>query len=270
MHLDLVDHLRCPREHPGLDGTVALVCVPVRIDGRILHEAMLGCPTCHAQFAVIDGVMVFGDDLIVFGDGATGARPAPPDHGARGSADARGGAGAAGDVAPHADLGVAPNGETADELVRRAALRNLDGPGGFVLLHADWGVHAGALATAFDISVVTLDAPASVARDPGDAGDARVSTIISSGGRVPLAHGVLRGVALGLGVGGALPAPALLVSAGLAVMPNGRLVAPIGCEPPPAWVELDRDPRHWVAEARSTPVTLRHAPRPPPPHTPGR
>ena len=243
MHLDLVDHLRCPREHLGLDGTVALVCVPVRIDGRILHEAMLGCPTCHAQFAVIDGVMVLSDDVIVLGDGATGARPAPPDHGARGS---------------------------ADELVRLAALLNLDGPGGFVLLHADWGVHAGALATAFDISVVTLDAPTSVARAPGHARDARVSTIISSGDRVPLAHGVLRGVALGLGVGGALPAPALLVSAGLAVMPNGRLVAPIGCEPPPAWVELARDPRHWVAEARSTPVTLRRAPRPPPTHTPGR
>ena len=108
MHLDLVDHLRCPREHPGLDGTVALVCVPVRIDGRILHEAMLGCPTCHAQFAVIDGVMVLSDDVIVLGDGATGARPAPPDHGARGSADARRGAGAAGDVAQHADPGTGP------------------------------------------------------------------------------------------------------------------------------------------------------------------
>ena len=246
MHLDLVDHLRCPREHLGLDGTVALVCVPVRIDGRILHEAMLGCPTCHAQFAVIDGVMVLSDDVIVLGDGATGARPAPPDDGAQGS---------------------------ADELVRLAALLNLDGPGGFVLLHADWGVHAGALATAFDISVVTLDAPASVARVPRAARDARetrVSTILSSGDRVPLAHGVLRGVALGLGVGGALPAPALLVSAGLAVMPNGRLVAPIGCERPPGWVELARDHRHWVAEARSTPVTLRRAPRPPPTHTPGR
>ena len=270
MHLDLVDHLRCPREHLGLDGTVALVCVPVRIDGRILHEAMLGCPTCHAQFAVIDGVMVLSDAVIVLGDGATGARPAPPDHGARGSVDARRGAGAEGDVAPHADLGVAPNGETADELVRLAALLNLDGPGGFVLLHADWGVHAGALATAFDISVVTLDAPASVARAPGHARDARVSTIISSGDRVPLAHGVLRGVALSLDEGGALPAPALLVSAGLAVMPNGRLVAPMGCEPPPGWVELARDHRHWVAEARSTPVTLRRAPRPPPTHTPGR
>ncbi|MBI3790965.1 MAG: hypothetical protein HY275_08810 [Gemmatimonadetes bacterium] len=227
MDLDLVDHLRCPRPHPGVPGGVALVCVPTRLDGRTVIEAMLGCPTCHARFAVAAGAGWFGD----------------------------------GEAPPAGPLRQAHDG--TDEAMRLAALLNLDSPGGRVLLHGDWGAHAVTLAGAAECHAVVL------AEHPDPAAGRDLSILCGVHAALPLAPGSLRGVAFGLGTG-ALPSEALVVSAGVALTGNGRLVAPVGCTQPPGFVELARDSRYWVAERQAEPVAIRRAPPRPPPHTPGR
>ena len=226
MHLDLVDHLRCPRPHAAVPGGVALVCVPTRLSGRVLGEAMLGCPICHARFAVADGVAWFGD----------GEAP--------------------GSTSQHvsADGAAAPD---DTEVLRLAAMLNLDGPGGWVLLHGDFVACAGALVDAFGVATIRLMgrvAPSAVAHGSVLAGVTDV---------LPLAPALLRGAAFGPGT--SVP---LLASAATALMPNGRLVAPVACDPPSVLGVLARDDRHWVAEPRAAPVSLRRSQ--PPPRTPGR
>jgi hypothetical protein len=222
MHLDLVDHLRCPNPHPDVTGGVALVCVPLRVEGRVLHEAMLGCAVCHARFSVHQGSGWFGA-----GD-APSAMPAPT-----------------------------PSDDEA-ELLRLAAMLNLDSPGGFVLLDASWATLAEPLAARFAVSVVvasdgprTFDHPA-------------VSVLAGLAASLPLAPLTLRGAAWGPGV-----TSAPLVATTRALNANGRLVAPVEVDPPPALSVLARDDRHWVAEPRAEPVSLRRAPAPTPPRTPG-
>ena len=56
MQLDLVDLLRCPAPHDEMP----LVCVARSTTGRELRDATLGCPTCHAEFPVRDGVAWLG------------------------------------------------------------------------------------------------------------------------------------------------------------------------------------------------------------------
>lgn len=159
MHLDLVDHLRCPNAHPGLASPVALVCVPLRVDGRTLQEAMLGCPTCRASYAVVQGAGWFG-----VGDApAPRPLPAPTARAARGADD--------------------------DPALRLAAFLGLDTPGGTVLVEGTWATSARALAAMAECSVVVLaDAP-----DPGAL--APLSVLVGVGDALPLAAGTLRGAA---------------------------------------------------------------------------
>ena len=125
MHLDLIDQLRCPQDHPGLGVGVALVCVPTSVHGRDLVSAMLGCPVCHAQFGVFEGVAWFGGGSMP---------PAPP---------------------------AANRPPTDDELTRLAALLGLDTPGAVVLLHGDWASYAEALVQQFEVRpICVLDGPA--------------------------------------------------------------------------------------------------------------
>ncbi len=223
MHLDLVDHLRCPNPHPDITGGVALVCVKDDVDGRVLHEAMLGCAVCHVRFSVANGIGWFGR-------GPLPAIVPPPSSGTDGS-----------------------------QLVRLAALLNLDGPGGFVLLDESTAAHAAAIADMFEVAVVIATAVPLASAHP------MVSVLAGLGDALPLAPLTLRGAALG-----ALPTPGRLAAAARALMPNGRLVAPVECDPPPAVSVLVRDDRHWVAEPRAEPVSLRRAPPPPLPRTPDR
>lgn len=56
MHLDLLDVLRCPAAH----APSALVAAVRTVAGRDLHEGVLGCPVCRAEFPVRDGVLHLG------------------------------------------------------------------------------------------------------------------------------------------------------------------------------------------------------------------
>ena len=56
MHIELTDHLRCPREH----GEAFLVLLPDRMDQRRVVAGHLGCPVCGWSTAWTDSVPDFG------------------------------------------------------------------------------------------------------------------------------------------------------------------------------------------------------------------
>jgi hypothetical protein len=62
MFIELTDHLRCPADH----NESFLVLLPSEMDGRLVRAGVLGCPICHRETAVADGIADFG-----------GAPPAP-------------------------------------------------------------------------------------------------------------------------------------------------------------------------------------------------
>lgn len=55
MLIELVDDLRCPRPHEE----TWLVASTNRTDGRDIIEGTLGCPICHAEYAIREGVVWF-------------------------------------------------------------------------------------------------------------------------------------------------------------------------------------------------------------------
>jgi uncharacterized protein YbaR (Trm112 family) len=55
MFIELTEALCCPREHPES----YLVCVPALMDARRVVRGGLGCPVCHAEYAIVDGVVWF-------------------------------------------------------------------------------------------------------------------------------------------------------------------------------------------------------------------
>lgn len=57
MHIELTDHLRCPREH----GEAFLVLLPDRTENRRVIAGHLGCPVCGWSTAWTDAVPVFGE-----------------------------------------------------------------------------------------------------------------------------------------------------------------------------------------------------------------
>lgn len=118
MLLDLVDLLRCPNDHAD----APLVCVARPARDRELETATLGCPVCHAEFTVQDGVAWLGP---------------PPDA-----------------AATHAMSSDHP--ATAADVVRLAAMLDLTTPGGTVALTGGWAALARALAEMTACAVVVL------------------------------------------------------------------------------------------------------------------
>jgi hypothetical protein len=57
VHIELTDHLRCPREHPE----AFLVLLPDRMDRRRVAAGHLGCPICGWSTAWTDFVPDFGN-----------------------------------------------------------------------------------------------------------------------------------------------------------------------------------------------------------------
>ena len=221
MQLDLVDLLRCPAPHDEMP----LVCVARSTTGRELRDATLGCPTCHAEFPVRDGVAWLGL-------AASGPVPAPD---APAPAEAH-------------DVAVEP--------IALAAMLGLAAPGGTVALAGSWAFAAPALAVLVEVSIVVLGADGATLPAP-------VSVIAGAAG-VPLARGALRALALALEPAHPGALEGRLAPAGRVVQHGGRLVAPVACALPPSFHELARDDAWWVAEHRveSPAGSLRRAPRP--------
>lgn len=59
MFIELTDHLRCPADHEE----AFLILLPATMDGRRVRDGALGCPVCHREFPVAEGIVDFGGGL---------------------------------------------------------------------------------------------------------------------------------------------------------------------------------------------------------------
>jgi uncharacterized protein YbaR (Trm112 family) len=121
MFVELVDLLRCP--HPHEDGW--LVAAAAATAERHIVHGTLGCPVCHAEFPVRDGVVHFDGECVI--------AEAP---------------------LPHLD-----EGERAAEAMRLAALLDLSSAGGTVVLGGAWQGCADAVLALADVRVLLVDPP---------------------------------------------------------------------------------------------------------------
>lgn len=181
MFIELVDALRCPVPHEES----WLVASATRMEARHIVEGLLGCPVCHAQYPVRNGVADFRL-----------AGHAPASSPARSPTDA-----------PRAEGAAA---------VRLAAFLGLSDALGFAVLLDEWGAQASALRELVETPLMLVDPPAGTEGEPG------ISVVLSDG-VPPLAAGAARGTAVGASgperaaaavrltrVGGRLVAPAAL------------------------------------------------------------
>lgn len=60
MLIELVDDLRCPRQHEE----TWLVASADHTDNRDIIDGTLGCPICHAEYPIREGVVRFGDPKV--------------------------------------------------------------------------------------------------------------------------------------------------------------------------------------------------------------
>ena len=128
MHVDLIDHLRCPRTHEES----ALVASIDRADGRDIETGSLGCPVCLAHYPIQGFVADFA-----------GAMPSG---------------------LPFDDESMQPDDAG---VMRAAALLDARVPGSWYLLFGAWGSLAAALVVSFDVRCVLLNPRADVAPADG-------------------------------------------------------------------------------------------------------
>ena len=55
MHIELTEMLRCPEEHRE----EFLVLSTSEMNGRMVWMGLVGCPVCHRNFEIIDGIVDF-------------------------------------------------------------------------------------------------------------------------------------------------------------------------------------------------------------------
>jgi hypothetical protein len=76
VHLELVDVLRCPRQHaPSL-----LIATIDGMGGRSVERGALGCPVCDARYAIVDGAVVFDSRRYIERRAAKAMGSAHPDR----------------------------------------------------------------------------------------------------------------------------------------------------------------------------------------------
>ena len=213
MFIELTEILRCPNDHPES----YVVATPIVMDGRRVVRGVVGCPECHAEFPIIDGVAYFG---------IGGASGDPSGRAGRGPAVEGKDAGTPGG-------GAASPGYDAAAL---AAFLNLTGPGGYAVLAGAAARFAPALAAAVaGVHFVAVNPP------PGVAPSAMVSLLCAPRG-LPFRSASVRGVALGADLAGE-PWP----GEGARILLHGlRLVIEDEGAEPPGVTELARGAGMYV------------------------
>jgi hypothetical protein len=153
LFIELTEILRCPRHH----AESYLVAAPIAMEGRLITRGVVGCPECHAEFPIVDGVVYFG---------------------------APGG--------PHGPVAGAPVPAARDyDASALAAFLNLDGPGGYAALvgHAA-RVGPELVALTPGVHFVAVNPPAGTVPGP-------MLSVLESPRGLPFKSASLRAVALG-------------------------------------------------------------------------
>ena len=179
MHIELTEMLRCPELHRE----EYLVLSTGEMAGRMVQYGIIGCPVCHREYTINEGIVQFG---------AIGTTPAS-------AAEAGAPAGASG------------RGDNAPDAPTLQALLDLGGPGGIVVLLGSAARHAVGLAGLMSgIHFVGINAPPDLLELP-------VLSLLRCSRSVPLRGSVARAVVVGADC-----AAAPWLSEGTRVLLNGR------------------------------------------------
>ncbi len=212
MHIELTEMLRCPEPHEE----AFLVMSTGEMRGRMVRSGTLGCPRCHREYPIAQGVVIFSGA----GSGGTGGMPqaAPPPSPAPGAP-----------LPPRAD---------AQSL---QALLDLGGPGGYVVLVGAAARHAVGLAGLIGgIHFVGVNAPADIEELP-------VLSLLACDTMLPLRQGIARAVVVGPDRVGAW----WLAEAERVLLRGRRLVIEDeAAMPPPGVTRLAVGQGLWVGEKR--------------------
>jgi uncharacterized protein YbaR (Trm112 family) len=158
MHIELTEMLRCPEDHRE----EYLVLSTSEMNGRMVMLGVVGCPVCHREFEIIDGIVDFTE--VITGERQVRAvrrSPAPP----------------------------LPPGVDVQSL---QALLDLGGPGGYVVLLGSASRHAEGLASLMGgIHFVGINAPPDVEELP-------ILSLLQSDRVIPVREAMARGVIVGM------------------------------------------------------------------------
>lgn len=225
MWIELVDLLRCPREHEDS----WLVLSATRIVGRHVVEGTLGCHICGREYQLLDGVADLRD--------AEGDPDALPTTDAGEPTIAPHAAPAGGEYAPAAELAT-----------MLAAYANLADAGGCAAIGG-----SPQLSTAAEV-IGELTGVAVLLVNPTEPLPQGLSGI-RCGHTLPISSNGLRALVLDAATAAGLD----LATACRRVRPGGRIVLPAGTRLPPGARELAHDSEWLVAERTPPRVELRRA-----------
>jgi len=167
MHIELTEMLKCPEPHRE----EFMVLSTGEMSGRMVQSGLVGCPVCHKEFELVDGIAEFGE-------------PAGDPRRER----ARGGVGS--QVPRASGVGLSPERPTPDAATLQALL-DLSGPGGIVVLVGSAAQQAEGLAALMGgIHFVGINPPVGVEELP-------VLSLLRAGSAIPLRASMARGVVVG-------------------------------------------------------------------------
>jgi len=236
--IELTEFLRCPKDHEEAHA----VCLPLGMEGRDVRRGIVGCPHCHAEYPIREGVADFTE-------GADERTSGPADASAHGRAGAGAASGSSGAevrwsarplVRPSAGPLVRPSAPGPLTAPALATLLDLRGPGGFLLL-AGAAARLGAdlVPLVPDVHVVCVNAPENTPRTAG-------CSFLRAPASIPLTTSSMRAAVLGADM-----AVAPWLAEGVRVLLRGlRFVAEDEHASPAGVAELARGAGLYVGEKR--------------------
>jgi uncharacterized protein YbaR (Trm112 family) len=156
MHIELTEMLRCPEDHRE----EFLVLSTSEMNGRMVNLGVVGCPVCHREFEIIDGIVDFTE--VITGERQLRAVRRTP---------------------------VQPT--TPVDAQSLQALLDLGGPGGYVVLVGSAARHADSLASLMGgLHFIAINAPADIEQLP-------VMSLLQTDQVIPLRSAMARGAVVG-------------------------------------------------------------------------
>ena len=206
MHIELTEMLRCPEDHHE----EFLVLSTSEMNGRMVWMGLVGCPVCHRDFEIIDGIVDFTE--VVTGERQARAVRRTP--------------------APASPVILDPQ--------SLQALLDLGGPGGYVVLLGSATRLAEGLAGVMGgIHFVGVNAPPDVEELP-------ILSLLQTDRVIPLRQAMARGVVVGAELAGTpwVGEAVKVLLRGRRLVIEDELAAPSGLE------RLASGQGVWVGEKR--------------------